>query len=225
MCTPQVGNAFGKTVVGRVYNPFAVEEPKMPVDNTADIARAEEEKRQGRINESIANIDNSFTGFNQPFYDKYQADYTGYYQPQLDDQYADARKRLTLQLAKTGNLTSSAGINQLGDLQENYNTQRTGITNQAIDAVNRLKGDVDMRKSQLYTDARSAADPGSATSAATSAAAALQPGMPASPLANSFADFFKNLGNSVAIANSGSGQQNGVQSFGGAGKKSYQNFG
>lgn len=190
---------------------------KAPIDNSADMAREEERKRQERIGQSIGAIDSSFAGFNPDFYNKYQDDYTGYYYPQLDDQYGDARKRLTLQLAKTGNLTSSAGINKLGDLQEYYNTQRTGVTNQAVEAANKLRSDVDMRKSQLYSDARAAADPGSATNAAISAAEALRPGTPTSPLANTFADFFNNVGNMAGVSNGGGrSQQTGVQNYGGS---------
>ena len=198
--------------------------PKLPVDNSAEIARKAEEERQARIVQGTSAIDSAFSGFNDDFYNNYQNTYTDYYYPQLDDQYNDARKRLTLQLAKTGNLTSSAGINQMGDLQEYYNTQRTGITNQALNAANDLRADVDMRKSQLYADNRSAADPGSATSAAASAAAALQPTAPSSPLANTFADFFSNLGNSTALYNtSGRQQQTGVQNFNTGGSSgSYQ---
>jgi len=198
--------------------------PKMPVDNSAQIAREEEAKRQARIAEGRSAIDSAFNSYNDDFYNNYQQDYIGYYTPQLDDQYGDARKRLTLQLAKTGNLTSSAGANQMGDLQEYYNQQQTGITNQALNAVNDLRGNIDARKSQLYADNRSAADPGSAAAAAASAAGSLTPSMPQSPLANVFADFFSNLGNSTALYNtSGRQQQTGVQNFNTGGSSgSYQ---
>ncbi len=197
---------------------------KPPVDNSAAIARQAEAERQARVEQGISSVDSAFTGFNPDFYNKYQSDYTGYYYPQLDDQYSDARKRLTLQLAKTGNLTSSSGINQMGDLQKYYDTQRTGVTNQAIDATNRLRSEVDSRKSQLYADARSSADPGSAASAAASAAQALQPGLPVNPLANTFADFFNNLGSTAAVyAGSNTGQQGGTQIFNNSGK-SYKNY-
>lgn len=195
--------------------------PKMPVDNSAQIARQAEEQRQARIAEGTSAIDSAFSGYNDDFYNNYQNDYIGYYTPQLEDQYADARKRLTLQLAKTGNLTSSTGADQFGDLKERYNTQNTMITNQAMDAANALRGNVDARKSQLYADNRSSADPGNAASAAATAAQALQPGMPSSPLANAFADLFSNAGNAAVIgANSRPYQNTGVQNYGAGGTKS-----
>lgn len=205
--------------------------PKMPVDNSAAIAAAQEKERQERIAQGQSAIDSAFGGFNDDFFNQYQNDYTSYYYPQLEDQYGDARKRLTLQLAKTGNLTGSAGINQLSELEKYYDQQRTGITNQALGAVNSLRGDIDQRKSTLYSSNRAAADPGSAASQAASAAASLRPAPPSSPLANTFSDFFNNLGNTMALYNmSGgqgrmSGEQAGVQTFsGGAGQsqKMYQ---
>lgn len=189
---------------------------KPPRDNSAEIARQEEAARQARITQGQTSIDEAFTGFNDDFYTGYQTDYLDYYNPQLDDQYQDAVKRLTLQLAQTGNLTGSVGATQLADLEEFYNTQKTGITNQALGATNELRGNIDTRKSQLYADNRAAADPGNAASAAASAVTALQPAPPSSPLANVFGDFFNNLGNVSAIQNAQKIQQGtGVQSYGG----------
>jgi len=191
---------------------------KPPKDNSAAIARKEEEARQARIAEGQTGIDQAFTGFNDDFYNKYNSDYTGYYAPQLDDQYGDAVKRLTLQLAQSGNLTGSVGAKQLSDLQKNYDTQKMAITNQGQSAVQALRGNIDQRKSQLYADNRSAADPGAASAAASSAAVALQPGAPSSPLANVFGDFFNNLGNVAAISNARKySQGTGVQQYGKSG--------
>jgi hypothetical protein len=198
-----------------------------PRDNSAEIARQQEAERQSRIQQGQSAIDNAFSNYNDDFYNQYQQDYLGYYKPQLEDQYADARKRLTLQLAKSGNLTSSTGANQFADLSKYYNTQQTGITNQALEAMKRFQGDVDSRKSSLYAENRASADPGNSASLAASAAQALQPSQPTQPLANTFADFFNNLGNSAAIYNQRNGalnQGSGVQNFNKGGSSSYQEF-
>lgn len=190
-----------------------------PKDNSAEIARQQEAARQARIRTGQSNIDSAFSGFNDQFYNNYQDQYTGYYNPQLQDQYGDAVKRLTLQLAQSGNLTGSAGANQLGDLQEYYDQQKLALTNRALDAVNSLRGNIDAKKSQLYADNRAAADPGSAASAAASAAQYLQPTAPSSPLANVFSDFFQNVGNTAAIRNTQRlNQGTGVQNFSGGGR-------
>jgi hypothetical protein len=202
--------------------------PKPKKDNSAALAKAEEAARQARIAEGQTGIDNAFASFDDPFYQGYTTQYSDYYNPQLDDQYGDAVKRLTLSLAQSGNLTGSVGAKQLSDLQKHYDTQKMGITNQAAAATQGLRGNIDQRKSQLYADNRAAADPGSAAAAAASAVTALQPTAPASPLANVFGDFFSNIGNAAAIKNARAmSQGTGVQSFGGgsSGNKSVYNIG
>ena len=197
---------------------------KPPPDNSAQIAREAEEKRQGRISEGTSAIDSAFSSYNDDFYNQYQSDYGGYYQPQLDDQYSDARERLTLQLAKQGNLTSSTGADQFGDLKSRYDDRGTSISNEAMDASNSLRRSVDSNKSQLYADNRSSADPGNAANAARSLATSLQPGTPSSPLADTFSDFFSNTGNAV-IAGTGRYQNTGVQTFGGGSNNSVKYHG
>lgn len=188
---------------------------KPPRDNSAEIARQEEAKRQARITQGQQGIDTAFAGFNDDFFNNYGTQYTGYYAPQLDDQYKDAVKRLTLQLAQSGNLTGSVGAKQLSDLQKNYDQQKLSINNQSQTAIQNLRSSIDARRSQLYADNRAAADPGAASAAASSAVTALQPAAPSSPLANVFADFFGNLGNAAALRNAGSFQQGtGVQQYG-----------
>lgn len=194
-------------------------------DNSAQIAREEEAVRQKRILEGQENIDSKLIGFNDEFYNKYNTDYTGYYFPQLDNQYDDARKRLTLGLAKTGNLNSSAGINQIGDLLSYYNNQKTGIINQGLNATNKLRADVDNMKSQLYSDNRSAADPGNAAAAAAAAATQLQPSLPQNPLANAFAEYFNSIGSAAAVYgknsnNSGLNNNGGVKNYYNSGSSS-----
>ena len=189
--------------------------PKPKQDNSAQLARQEEAKRQARITEGQTGIDTAFANFNDPFFQGHTDQYTGYYMPQIDDQYKEAVKRLTLQLAQSGNLTGSVGAKQMANLQKFYDTQKMGITNQAQAATQSLRGNIDQRKSQLYADNRAAADPGSAAAAASSAVTALQPTAPASPLANVFGDFFGNLGNVAAIKNAKAYQQGaGVRQYG-----------
>lgn len=189
-----------------------------PVDNSAEIARQQEEDKRKRIQEGVGAIDNAFTGYNDDFYNNYQNTYTSYYQPQLDDQYKDAQRRLTLNLARSGNLTSSAGSRQMADLESLFKQQYDKVTNDAMSAGQNLRQQIANQKSQLYADNQLSADPSAATSAAVSAAQALQPTAPASPLANAFTDFFNNLGNAAAVSNRVApyGQADGVQSFSGS---------
>lgn len=196
---------------------------KPPRDNSAAIAARKERERQNRISQGVSNIDSAFSGFDDDFYQRYQDQYLDYYTPQLDDKYQDAVKRLTLQLAQTGNLTGSVGANQLADLKEYYGQQGQAITGQALDATNQLRGNIDNRKSQLYADNRASADPGAASAAAASAVQYLQPSAPSTPLADVFGDFFSNLGNVAAINNARRYTQGtGVQTYGKQGNPSVQ---
>ncbi len=196
---------------------------KRAVDNSAVLAREQENQRQGRIAQGTTAIDNEFANYNDDFYNKYNTDYTNYYAPQLDDQYGKARERLTLQLAKTGNLTSSHGANKMGELKEYYGNQSTDIANKAMDATNALRGNIDNSKSQLYADNRAAADPGNAASMAAASARSLQPAQLNSPLADTFASFFNNAGNAAAVSNNSKPYQDtGVQTYNRGGSGSYK---
>jgi len=191
---------------------------KPPKDNSAEIAAKAEADRQNRISLGVENIDNAFAGYNDQFYQDHTNQYQDYYMPQLDDKYSDAVKKLTLQLATTGNLTAKTGADQLSDLKEFYGQQGQAVTGQALNATQQLRTNVDNQMSQLYANNRAASDPGAASSGAISAAANLQPVAPSSPMANVFGDFFSNLGNVAAIRNAQSyNQGNGVESFGGGG--------
>src|SRR3546814_21199857 len=80
---------------------------KTPKDNAAEIARQQEEARQQRIRDGQSAIDTNFAQFNDPYFDDYRQDYMAYYQPQLDRQYQNARRKSVLGLHRTGNLSSS----------------------------------------------------------------------------------------------------------------------
>lgn len=196
-----------------------------PRDNSAEIAARKEAERQARIQQGRSAIDSAFSQYNDDFYQDYQNQYLDYYTPQIEDQYSDAMRRLTLQLAQTGNLTGSVGAQQKADLQKYYDTQNQSITNRALEATNQLRSNIDSKKSDLYMNNRSAADPGSATSAATSAVSALQPAPPSSPLSNVFGDFFSNLGNVAAVSNARKySEGTGVQQYGGSNRQSVKNI-
>lgn len=195
--------------------------PKPKADRSAEIAAKREAERQQRIQEGRTGIEQAFAGFDEPFFEGYQQQYLDYYNPQLRDQYSDAVKRLTLQLAQTRNLTGSVGADQLADLKQFYDQQNLALTNQALERANRLRGDIDQRRSQLFAENRAAADPGGAAASAATAAQALQPAPPTSPLANVFSDFFGNLGNVAALSNVRRLREGtGVQQFGGGSGKS-----
>jgi hypothetical protein len=164
-------------------------------DNSADEARQREEQRQGRIKEGRGKIDEAFTQFDDPYYSGVEKAYLDYYNPELDKQYNDARRKVVLSLAGKGNLASGAGARTLGELTTQYEKNRSMLANQAIDARNQARSDVESARSELYDQNISAADP-----AAIAVQAASRAGSIATPRAYSpLADLFSGLINSAAL--------------------------
>lgn len=147
----------------------------------------QERERQANIKAGKGKIDTAFGQFDDSYYDAYKGDYTGYYFPQIDSQFGDATAKLTAALAGRGMLESTPGINAIGDLTETYNTQRTGIANEAQDAAQKLRANVENNKSDLYALNLSAADPEAANTLAQGRAASLAAPPATSPLTQVFA--------------------------------------
>lgn len=174
--------------------------PKPPRDNSAEIARQREEERQARIREGETRINESFGQFDDPFYSGRRDAFTGYYLPQLRDQFEDARKKLIYSLARSGNLNAGTGASQLADLKKALDLNRTQIGGQAQDFVNRTKTDVESAKQDLFAQNRSAADPSKAASSAAAQVGLLTPLPSFNPLADVFAGLLDNAGTAL-IAN------------------------
>src|SRR3546814_8372533 len=112
-----------------------------------------------------------------------------YYQPQLDRQYQNARRKSVLGLHRTGNLSSSAGAGKLGDLTRAYNDNRTLLANNALSAVNDLRGRIEASRNDLYGQNRAAADPSAAASQAAAQVGFLGTPPAFSPLGQLFGNF------------------------------------
>ena len=93
-------------------------------------------------------------GFDDAFYNKYKQSVLDYYQPQVDKQYADAKKQAVYGLGRSGNLISSAANDLNADLQRQNDINVAGIRNQADTAAGDLRSQVNTEEqkatSQLY---------------------------------------------------------------------------
>lgn len=176
---------------------------KPPKDNSAEIARRQEAQRQAAITEGRQKIDTAFSQFNDPYYQGVQDAYLGYYQPQLEDQYAKARRQLTLALSRSGNLNASAGARQIGDLTKAYEQNRALIGNQALQAGQKARADVASNKSELYSQLSASADPAAAAATAIARADALSQPASYSPLGDLFASFVNTAAQGVAAEKAG----------------------
>jgi hypothetical protein len=127
------------------------------VDNTiqnqmlADSARArqDEEARAGRIRTGTADIDRTFEGFGDDFFNGFRDNIMDYQQPQLDDQFGDAQDELTFALTRAGTLNSSMAGQKRADLTSAYTDNLASLLNDAEGQTGDLRGRVANEKSSL----------------------------------------------------------------------------
>lgn len=149
--------------------------------------KADEAARQARIIEGRSNIDKAFEQYNPAYYNKYKADYTGYYNPQIDEQYQRSIDELTAILAGKGLLESTAGAEKFGRLAQTAAEQRVAKANEANDAANQLLSKVQSGKNDLYNMNEAAADPASINARALASASSFAAPQAYTPLGNIFA--------------------------------------
>lgn len=170
-------------------------QPAPVVDNSAEIARKQEEERQAAILEGKGRIDTAFSRFTPEYYGGIKQSYLDYYNPQLEKQYKDALENLTYSLARSGNALSSTSSEQKGDLFGAYEDKRREITDRAAQAAANARAQVESQKSNLYGLNSSSADPALAASRASAAAVDLEAPQTYSPLGDVFASFINTAAN------------------------------
>lgn len=134
---------------------------------------------------TMRNDPNSWTrveDVSAPIWEQQQEAYLDFANPQLDNQYKDARKDLGFALARQGINASSTAGDRWGKLQEDYNLQQQAIADKAMGYANQAKSNIADEKQSLLTMLNSTADPGSAVSAARSAVNSLSSTPSFSPL-------------------------------------------
>lgn len=167
---------------------------KPPVDRSAEIARQEAAAREGKIREGRSNIDQAFSVFDPAYYDQYQQQYLDYHNPQVDEQYGDARQKLIYDLARRRMRDSTPGMTRFQDLVDAYNDRRRGIASDSLGAVNKVRQGVEQNRSDLYELNAAAADPSLASISALGRAGSLQTPPTYSPLGDLFSGFLSGAG-------------------------------
>ena len=151
--------------------------------------KKDEAAREARIQQGVSSINNTFAGFNDPFYAGYGNAYTGAMLPQLEDQYTKAKRRVLFDLANRGLIKSSAATQEQGDLGTEYATGQATIKSKAAQAVDALKADVENMRQSLTAQVQASADPDTAASLASTSAASLKAAAPpVDSLGNMFAE-------------------------------------
>lgn len=166
-------------------------------------ADAEQAATQATVKADQGTVNTAFDQFNPDYFSKYRDAYTGYYTPQVQDQFKQAQDQLTAALTGNGTLESSVGANALANLAKRNTDQTAQIQGQADNAVNALKQNVSGQKTALYNEANSAVDPTQIASSAQAQTTALAAPQTYTPLANIFSDLvtpFSNYTHAAANA-------------------------
>lgn len=133
-------------------------------DKEAKRARKAEEERQEDITKSRGVIDQRFEDFDGGFFDKLRNTARDFYQPQFDDQFDDARRKLRFGLARSGNSLSSAGAESLGDLGRDRTLGLARVEDLSTNAVEKQREFLENQRQQMYSSAAAATDPKAAAS-------------------------------------------------------------
>ena len=152
-------------------------------------AAAQEAQRQQNIALGQQKIDESFAGFDPKFYNNYANTVTGAEMPQLIKQYQTTGKNLTYALARGGNVNSSAGAQENQSLNNELGIQESAVANNAQNAVNTLKSNIQTQKGNLVNQLASSGDVSSTAEAANAQAAQDRAPSVIQPLGNLFADW------------------------------------
>lgn len=180
-----VGDAFG-SVGDAIGNPWrtgrssaerkqkqAVAEQRREVDRQ----RAAEEARQRRIAQGKQQLNQIFGGLTQganPLWEQHEQAYLDYANPQLQDQYGDAREGLGYTLARQGQLSSSLAGERFADLSRDNQIQQGEIADRARGYGNRARQNISDQRQSLMALLQSSADPSATSSQARSAVSSLQ---------------------------------------------------
>jgi len=143
----------------------------------------EEAERKARIQQGLGAINDSFSGFNNNFYQTRAKAYDDYYQPQLQDQYEEAQENVMSQLARAGLLHSTAGNEARTDLEKQFALQRGAISGRGQSEASDFQSRINAERNALIAQLNASADPDIAASSAFNTSQALRDTSPTySPL-------------------------------------------
>jgi hypothetical protein len=169
----------------------------------AQEAKQKENERQARLNQGKGAIDTIFgtENFGDDFYENYRKAGLDYTMPQLQSQYADAKRTSESDLARAGLLRSGAAGFVQNKLTEQQGVNEAGLRAKADTDTAELRKSIAAQQQQAYNQLYATEDP---TVAANTAATSASNAQLQQPNPGSLGDMFKpiaiGLGSAVAPA-------------------------
>lgn len=187
-------------------------------EKAAEQARQQEAQRQAKLATGRTSINNSLAGFDDNYYNTQSQNYDNWALPQLDDQFADQKKKLVFALSRGGLLNSSSAAQKQAELADQYNTAKQGIIGKGTDYATNTRKDVENTRAQLLSVLGSTEDPTTVADEATRQAATLRQAPSFDPLGSLFTDIADQVSKVQTAKNlAGAYNSGGAQIFSGGG--------
>lgn len=157
-------------------------------------ARGQEEARQARIGEGMGRIRTTFEGMGDVLGQRRTA-MEGFYRPQLDQQFRDAKDSLAFSLARAGQLASSTAGRRQGDLANAFALQGAALEGDIASDLASTQQRMNQQRAGIESALRASGDASSAADSALNTAVSFRQDQPAlSPLGPLFYGLGEGIG-------------------------------
>jgi len=153
----------------------------------------QEQERQARIRTGNKAINDTFSQFDDDFYQGRREAYTSYAQPQVKDQYEDAFEKLRKALAASNLTQSSIAARRRGRLEQELGKMTTKMNLTGEEYANKARKDIESARTGLQSQNMNMADPALASANALNRAQQLNEVPVFDPLINLFANASEGL--------------------------------
>ncbi|WP_425069202.1 hypothetical protein [Reyranella sp.] len=163
-------------------------------------ARNAELTRQNDTQDGIRNINSIFDNqFTDDYFKGRSKAFLDYATPQLDDQFADARKKLTFHLDRNGLLNSTSRTGKEAELAKLYDTNKRAVADKGLDFENSARNAVADARTGLVNQVVATGDENAAATNAQSRASLLTQPDTYEPLGQLFSTFTSALGTQAGL--------------------------
>lgn len=158
-------------------------------DNGAAESRQLEEARNARINEGMGQIDKTYSGFNDDYYNLFEKQSYDMARPDLAHQYRDATDNATYGLARSGLARSSAAAHLFGQLSERAGQADLKARDDARALASERRQQVEQSRNTMVSQLNATANPQAVAQSSIAQSKALTAPPVYSPVTGAFADF------------------------------------